>query len=161
MISSLATYVPPKLVTNADLEKVVEVTDARIRERTGIRERHVVDRGSATSDLAKEAAEKAIERAGLLPDDIGLIIVGTSDAGHDVSEYGVFTSSEDRRQHSWGFDLSAACSAFTYAITTASQMVATGAHDHALVVGADVMSSIIDSRIDRLACCSGMVLGQS
>ena len=151
MISSLATYVPPKLVTNADLEKVVETTDAWIRERTGIRERHVVDRGVATSDLAKEAAVKAIERAGLSPDDIGLIIVGTVTPDMMFPSTACLLQAKIGARHAWGFDLSAACSAFTYAITTASQMVATGAHDHALVVGADVMSSIIDYQ-DRSTC---------
>src|SRR5207244_3661168 len=76
-ITSLATYVPPRLITNADLERMVETTDEWILKRTGIRERHVVDPGVATSDLGREAAVKAIANAGLVPDDIGLIIVGT------------------------------------------------------------------------------------
>ena len=76
-IASLATYVPPRLLTNADLEKMVETTDAWILQRTGIRQRHVVEPGVATSDLGKEAAVKAIANAGLTPDDIGVIIVGT------------------------------------------------------------------------------------
>jgi 3-oxoacyl-[acyl-carrier-protein] synthase-3 len=150
-IASLATYVPPRLLTNADLEQMVETSDEWILQRTGIRERHIVDPGTATSDLAKEAAVTAIERAGLTPDDIGLIVVGT------VTPDMMFPSTACLLQHkigahrAWGFDLSAACSAFTYALTTASQMVATGAHEHALVVGADVMSSIIDYR-DRATC---------
>ena len=76
-IRSLATYVPPRLLTNADLEKLVDTTDEWILQRTGIRERHIVDPGVATSDLASEAALEAIRRAGLTPDDIGVIIVGT------------------------------------------------------------------------------------
>ena len=150
-IASLATYVPPRVLTNADLEKLVETTDEWILQRTGIRERHVVDPGVATSDLAKEAALKAIERAGLTPDDIGFIIVGT------VTPDMMFPSTARLLQHkigahrAWGFDLSAACSAFTYALSTASQIVAGGAHEHALVVGADVMTSIIDYQ-DRATC---------
>ena len=76
-IASLATYVPPKVLTNADLEKMVETSDDWIMQRVGIRERHIVDKGIATSDLGKEAALLAIERAGLTPDDITLILVGT------------------------------------------------------------------------------------
>ena len=150
-IASLATYVPPKLVTNADLEKLIDTTDEWIRERTGIRERHVVDRGVATSDLATEAAVKAIQRAGLSPDDIGLIIVGTVTPDMMFPSTACLLQAKIGARHAWGFDLSAACSAFTYAITTASQIVSTGAHDHALVVGADVMSSIIDYE-DRSTC---------
>jgi 3-oxoacyl-[acyl-carrier-protein] synthase-3 len=150
-IRSLATYVPPRVLTNADLERLVDTTDEWILQRTGIRERHIVDPGVATSDLGKEAALKAIEKAGLTPDDIGLIVVGT------VTPDMLFPSTACLVQHkigahrAWGFDLSAACSAFTYALTAASQFVASGAHEHALVVGADVMSSIIDYR-DRATC---------
>ena len=150
-IASLATYVPPKVLTNADLEKMVETTDDWIMQRVGIRERHIVDAGVATSDLGKEAALLAIERAGITPEDISLIIVGT------VTPDMMFPSTACLIQHkigakkAWGFDISAACSAFTYSLTTASQMVATGAHKHALVVGADVMSSIIDYK-DRTTC---------
>jgi 3-oxoacyl-[acyl-carrier-protein] synthase III len=150
-IKSLATYVPPHVLTNADLEKMVDTTDEWILQRTGIRERHIVDAGVATSDLGKEAAIKAIAGAGISPDDIGVIIVGT------VTPDMMFPSTACLIQHkigasrAWGFDLSAACSAFTYSVTTASQLVASGAHDHALVVGADVMSSIIDYK-DRSTC---------
>ena len=150
-IRSLATYVPPRVLTNADLEKLVDTTDEWILQRTGIRERHIVDPGVGTSDLGTQAAMMAIERAGLTPQDIGVIVVGT------VTPDMIFPSTACLIQHkigasqAWGFDLSAACSAFTYALTTASQFVATGAHDHALVVGADVMSSIIDYK-DRSTC---------
>ena len=150
-IRSLATYVPPRVLTNSDLEKMVETTDEWILQRTGIRERHIVDPGVATSDLAKEAALKAIEKAGLTPDDIGVIVVGT------VTPDMLFPSTACLVQHkigahrAWGFDLSAACSAFTYALTAASQLVAAGCHEHALVIGADVMSSIIDYK-DRSTC---------
>jgi 3-oxoacyl-[acyl-carrier-protein] synthase-3 len=150
-IRSLATYVPPRLLTNADLEKMVETSNDWILQRTGIRERHIADPGVGTSDLAREAAAEAIARAGLVPDDIGIIVVGT------VTPDMMFPSTACLLQHkigahrAWGFDLSAACSAFTYALTVGSQLVATGAHDHALVVGADVMSSIIDYT-DRATC---------
>jgi len=150
-IKSLATYVPPRLLTNADLEKMVDTTDEWIMQRTGIRQRHIVDPGVATSDLAAEAAKEAIKRAGLTPDDIDLIIVGT------VTPDMLFPSTACLVQHkigahkAWGFDLSAACSAFTYALTVGSQLVAAGNVKNALVIGADVMSSIIDYT-DRATC---------
>jgi 3-oxoacyl-[acyl-carrier-protein] synthase III len=150
-ISALATYVPPRVLTNADLEKMVETSDEWILQRTGIRERHIVDGGVATSDLGTEAAAKAIERAGLTPDDIGVIVVGTVTPDMFFPSTACLIQHKIRAKRAWGFDLSAACSAFTYAVTTASQFVASGAHEHALVVGADVMSSIIDYK-DRATC---------
>jgi len=150
-IRSLATYVPPRLLTNSDLEKMVDTTDEWILQRTGIRERHVVDPGMATSDLAKEAALKAIAQAGLTPDDIGLIVVGTVTPDMLFPSTACLLQHKIGAHHAWGFDLSAACSAFTYALTAASQIVSAGCHEHALVVGADVMSSIIDYK-DRATC---------
>jgi 3-oxoacyl-[acyl-carrier-protein] synthase III len=139
------------VLTNADLEKLVDTNDEWILQRTGIRERHIVDPGVGTSDLGKEAAINAIAKAGLTPDDIGFIVVGTVTPDMMFPSTACLVQTKIGARHSWGFDLSAACSAFTYALTTASQMVATGAHDHALVVGADVMSSIIDYK-DRATC---------
>lgn len=150
-IRSLATYVPPRLLTNADLEKMVDTTDEWILQRTGIRERHIVDPGIATSDLAKEAALKAIEQAGLTPDDIGLIVVGTVTPDMLFPSTACLVQHKIGAKHAWGFDLSAACSAFTYALTAGTQIVSAGCHDHALVIGADVMSSIIDYK-DRATC---------
>jgi len=150
-IASLATYVPPRVLTNADLEKMVETSDEWILQRTGIRERHIVDPGVATSDLGVEAATRAIANAGLTPDDIGVIVVGTVTPDMMFPSTACLIQHRIGAHHAWGFDLSAACSAFTYALTTASQFVASGAHEHALVVGADVMSSIIDYK-DRATC---------
>jgi 3-oxoacyl-[acyl-carrier-protein] synthase-3 len=150
-IASLATYVPPRLLTNADLERMVDTSDEWILQRTGIRERHIVEPGVGTSELGREAAVKAIEQAGLTPDDIGVIIVGTVTPDMMFPSTACLIQHKIGAHHAWGFDLSAACSAFTYALSTASQFVATGAHEHALVVGADVMSSIIDYK-DRATC---------
>src|SRR5471032_3749 len=130
---------------------MVETTDDWIMQRVGIRERHIVDKGVATSDIGKEAALLAIERAGLTPADISLIIVGTVTPDMMFPSTACLIQDKIGARKAWGFDISAACSAFTYSLTTASQMVATGAHKHALVVGADVMSSIIDYK-DRTTC---------
>src|SRR6476469_6502870 len=151
MIRSLATYVPPNVLSNADLEKMLDTTDEWIMQRVGIRERHIAAPGVATSDLGKEAAVEAIAGAGLTPDDIGFIVVGTVTPDMMFPSTACLLQHKIGAHHAWGFDLSAACSAFTYSLTTASQMVASGAHDHALVVGADVMSSIIDYK-DRATC---------
>jgi 3-oxoacyl-[acyl-carrier-protein] synthase-3 len=150
-IKSLATYVPPRVLTNADLEKMVETSDEWILQRTGIRERHIVDPGVATSDLAKEAALEAIKRAGLTPADLDLIIVGTVTPDMLFPSTACLVQDKIGATRAWGFDLSAACSAFTYALTVGSQMIAAGAANHVLVIGADVMSSIIDYT-DRATC---------
>jgi len=150
-IASLATYVPPRVLTNENLEKIVDTSDEWILKRTGIRERHIVDPGVATSDLAKEASLSAIDQAGLTADDIGFIVVGTSTPDMMFPSTACLLQDKIGESHAWGFDLSAACSGFTYSLTTAVQMVASGCHDHALVVGADVMSSIIDYK-DRSTC---------
>jgi 3-oxoacyl-[acyl-carrier-protein] synthase-3 len=150
-ISGLSTYVPPRVLTNADLERLVETSDEWILQRTGIRERHLVDPGVATSDLSKVAAEGAMKEAGLTPDDIGFIVVGTTTPDTIFPSTACMLQDKIGAHRAWGFDLGAACSGFTYALTTAWQMVAGGAHDHALVVGADVMSSIIDYT-DRTTC---------
>lgn len=165
-IKSLATYVPPKLLTNADLERMVETTDEWILQRTGIRERHIVEPGVATSDLAKEAALKALAKAGVTPDQVDVIIVGTVTPDMFFPSTACLLQNKIGATRAWGFDLSAACSAFTYALTVGSQLVASGAANTVLVVGADVMSSIIDYT-DRSTCvlfgdgAGAVVLGPS
>jgi 3-oxoacyl-[acyl-carrier-protein] synthase III len=150
-ISALGTYVPPRLLTNADLEKMVDTTNDWIMTRVGIRERHIVEKGVATSDLAVEAAKKALAQRGFAPTDIETLIVGT------VTPDMLFPSTACLVQHklgakgAWGFDVSAACSAFLYSLQTGAQFIATGVHKRVLVIGADVMSSIIDYA-DRATC---------
>jgi len=150
-IASLATYVPPKLLTNADLEKMVETSDEWIVQRTGIRSRHIAEPGVGTSELATKAALLAIERAGLTPDQIDFIVVGTTTPDMMFPSTACLVQHAIGATNAWGFDLGAACSGFTYALTTAANMVSTGASKHALVIGADVMSSIIDYT-DRATC---------
>ncbi len=150
-ITALGTYVPPRVLSNKDLEKMVDTTDEWIMERTGIRERHLVEKGMATSDLAAEAARKALVQRQVQPKDVGAIIVAT------VTPDMFFPSTACLVQHklgavgTWGFDLSAACSAFVYALQAGAQFVCTGAHKNVLVIGADVMSSVIDYT-DRATC---------
>jgi 3-oxoacyl-[acyl-carrier-protein] synthase-3 len=150
-ISALGTYVPPRLLTNADLEKMVETNDQWIQERTGIRQRHLVDKGVATSDISCEAARKALASAGFPASELEAIIVGT------VTPDMLFPSTACLVQHklnaagAWGFDLSAACSGFVYALQCGAQLIQTGAHKKVLVIGADVMSAIIDYT-DRATC---------
>ncbi len=150
-ISALGTYVPPRLLTNQDLEKMVETTDEWIMSRVGIRERHIVDKGVATSDLGTEAAKKALAARGIDPSDIEAVIVAT------VTPDMMFPCTAALVQHKlgakdvWGFDMNAACSSFVYALQAGTQFVKSGAHKKVLVIGADVMSSIIDYT-DRATC---------
>ncbi len=150
-ISALGTYVPPRLLTNKDLEKLVETTDQWIMERTGIRERHIVDAGVATSDLGVEAAKKALAERGIAASDLDAILVGT------VTPDMFFPATACLVQHKlgakgvWGCDLSAACSAFVYALQVGAQFIQSGAHQKVMVIGADTMTSIIDYT-DRATC---------
>lgn len=150
-IAGLSTFVPPRVLTNDDLEKLVETSNEWILQRTGIKERHIVDPGVATSDLAREAALGAMLQAGVTADQIGFIVVGTTTPDTIFPSTACMLQDKIGARHAWGFDLGAACSGFTYALTTGAQMVATGAHDYVLCVGADVMSSIIDYT-DRTTC---------
>ena len=150
-ISALGTYVPPRVLSNADLEKMVETSNDWILERTGIRERHLADKGVATSDLAVEAARRALAERGIPAREIEAILVAT------VTPDMFFPSTACLVQHklgangAWGFDLSAACSAFLYALQTGAQYISTGMHKKVMVIGSDVMSSIIDYT-DRATC---------
>jgi 3-oxoacyl-[acyl-carrier-protein] synthase III len=150
-ISALGIYVPPRLLTNADLEKLVDTNDQWIMERVGIRERHLVDKGVATSDLAVEAAKRALAERGIDASDLDAIIVGTVTPDMFFPSTACLVQDKLGAKNVWGFDLSAACSAFVYALQTGAQFVATGSHKRVLVIGADVMSSIIDYT-DRATC---------
>ncbi len=150
-ISSLGTYVPPRLLTNADLERMVETNDRWITERTGIRERHIVDKGVATSDLATEAARNCLEKAGVDAGEVDTILVATVTPDMFFPATACLVQYKLGATKAWGFDLSAACSGFVYALQVGAKLVESGAHKKVLVIGADVMSSIIDYT-DRSTC---------
>ena len=150
-ISAVGTYVPPRLLTNADLEKMVATNDEWITERTGIRERHIVDKGVATSDLAAEAARRCLAKRGLEPSDLDPIIVATVTPDMLFPASACLVQEKLGAKGAWGFDLSAACSGFIYALQVGAKLVESGAHKKVMVIGADVMSSIIDYT-DRTTC---------
>ena len=150
-ISSLGRYVPPSLLTNFDLEKMVDTSNQWILERTGIVQRHIVDKGMATSDLAVEAARRCLALRGMDPKDVEVIIVASVTPDHMFPATACLVQDRLGAKGAWGFDISAACSGFVYALVTGSQFISTGAHKRVLVIGADVMSSIIDYT-DRATC---------
>lgn len=150
-ISALGTYVPPGVLTNADLEKLVDTSDEWIMTRVGIRERHIAKKGVASSDLAVHAAQKALTHRHLKPADIEAIIVGTVTPDMFFPSTACLVQEKLGAKGAWGFDLSAACSAFIFSLQTGAQFIGTGAHKRVLVIGADVMSSIIDYT-DRATC---------
>jgi len=149
-ISGLGAYLPEKVLTNFDLEKMVETTDEWIRTRTGIHERHIAAPSQCASDLGQFAAQQAIKNAGLTPQDIELVLCAT------ITPDMFFPSTACGIQNKIGancgaFDLAAACSGFIYALATADAYVKSGLHKHVLVVGSEVISKFIDWK-DRSTC---------
>ncbi len=150
-ISSVGAYVPPRLLTNAELETMVATNDQWITERTGIRERHIVEKGVATSDLAVEAAKACLAKRGIAPSELDAILVATVTPDMMFPATACIVQDKLGAPHAWGFDLSAACSGFLYALQVGAKLVESGAHKYVLVIGADVMSSIVDYT-DRSTC---------
>jgi 3-oxoacyl-[acyl-carrier-protein] synthase-3 len=150
-ITSVGRFLPERVMTNADLEKIVDTNDEWIRTRTGIEARHVVERGTPTSELCLRAARQCLELRGVTPDEIDLIIVATITPDMVFPATACILQDKLKATRAWGFDISAACSGFVYALTTGAQFVQNGAHKKVLVLGADVMSSILDYQ-DRATC---------
>jgi 3-oxoacyl-[acyl-carrier-protein] synthase-3 len=150
-ITGVAGYVPPKVLTNADLEKLVETNDEWIRSRTGIRERHIAEAGTASSHLATEAAKTLLSKTKTDPSEIDLIIVASVTPDMFFPATACLVQDRLGAKRAWGFDLSAACSGFAYALTVGAQFVGSGAHRKVVVIGSDVMSSILDYK-DRATC---------
>jgi 3-oxoacyl-[acyl-carrier-protein] synthase-3 len=144
MITALGRYLPPRIVTNHDLAKMVETNHQWIVERTGIHERRWVEKGTPTSELAVKAIDELLKQRGIEADQIDLIIVATVTPDMFFPSTACVIQDKVRATRAWGFDVSAACSSFLYALTTGAQFIETGRHEKVLVVGADVMTSILD-----------------
>lgn len=150
-ITGVAGYVPPTVMTNTDLAKFVDTNDEWIRTRTGIRERHVAEPGVASSHLATEAAKQLLAKTGTDPAEIGLIIVASVTPDMLFPATACLVQDRIGATHAWGFDLSAACSGFAYALTVGAQFAASGAHKKVLAIGSDKMTSILNYE-DRATC---------
>ena len=142
-ITAVGHYVPEKVVTNFDLEKLVDTNDEWIRTRTGIRERRVAESG-ATSDLAVPAVQNLLKNRGIGAEQIDVIIFATVTPDMFFAATACVLQEKIGAKNAWGFDISAACSGFVYAISVGTQLIETGAYKKVLVVGADKMSSIMD-----------------
>ena len=150
-ITGVAGYVPPRVMTNHDLEKIVDTSDEWIRTRTGIRERHVVDNGMASSHMATEAAKQLLANTYTDPSEIDLIIVASVTPDMLFPATACLVQDRIGAKKAWGFDLSAACSGFVYAMTVAAQFVGSGAHKKVLAIGSDAMTTILNYQ-DRATC---------
>jgi len=150
-ISSVGTYVPPRLLTNADLERMVATNDQWITERTGIRQRHIAEKGVGSSDLGAEAARVCLEKRGIAASEVEAIIVATVTPDMLFPATACLIQEKIGAKGAWGFDLSAACSGFPYALQVGAKLVESGMQKKVMVIGADTMSSIIDYK-DRATC---------
>ncbi|MEN8764876.1 MAG: beta-ketoacyl-ACP synthase III [Wenyingzhuangia sp.] len=151
-ITAVGKYVPDDVLTNKELEKIVETNDEWITTRTGIKERRILkDKDKPTSYLAIKAAEDLIQKKGLDPKEIDLVLVGTATPDMNVASTAVHVATQIGAINAFGYDLQAACSSFLYAMSTAASYIESGRYKKVLIIGADKMSSIIDYE-DRATC---------
>ena len=150
-ITALGCYTPPGVLTNFDLEKMVDTTNQWILERTGIKERHIAAPEVATSDLAAEAARIALQSRGVAAEELDAILVATVTPDMMFPATACLVQHQIGAKHAWGFDLVAACAGFLYGLSTAAHLVAAGTHQKVMVIGADTISRIIDYK-DRSTC---------
>lgn len=151
-ITAIQGYVPPDLLTNADLEKMVDTTDEWIRSRTGISERHILKgEGKGTSDMAVECVKGICAKRGISPEEIDLLICCTVTPDHVFPATANIICDKAGAKNAWGFDLGAACSGFLFGLATGAQFIESGKHKKVVVVGADKMSAIVDYT-DRTTC---------
>lgn len=151
-ITAVAGYVPEDLLTNADLEKMVDTNDEWIRTRTGISQRHILkDPAKATSDMGAEAVKELCKKRGIDPTEIELVICATVTADMPFPATANLITYKIGATNAWGWDLNAACSGFLYALATGAQFIESGKHKKVVIVGADKMSSIVDYT-DRTTC---------
>jgi 3-oxoacyl-[acyl-carrier-protein] synthase-3 len=149
-ITAVSHYVPEKILSNSDFEKMVETNDEWIRTRTGIRERHILEKGP-TSDLAVKAVQQLLTNRGIRAEDIDLIIVATITPDMILPTTACLVQDRIGARNAWAFDLNAACSGFLYALSVGARFIETGVHSKVVIVGADKMSSITDYS-DRNTC---------
>jgi 3-oxoacyl-[acyl-carrier-protein] synthase-3 len=150
-ITALGTYVPPQVLTNQDLEKMVDTNDQWILERTGIRERHVLAKGLGVSNICVEAAKKCLAARGIEPTEVEAIIVGTVTPDMMFPSTACLVQDKIGAKGAWGFDVSAGCSGFVFALQAGVKLVESGAHSKVLVIGADANTRMTDYT-DRATC---------
>ena len=150
-ITAVAKYLPKRILTNADLEKMVDTSDEWIVSRTGISERRIVSDGEATSDMCTRVTEQLLKKRGISAEELDVIIVGTVTPDMPLPSTAALIQDRIGAKNAWGFDLSAACSGFLFAIESGSKLVESGKYQKIVVIGADTMSSIINYE-DRETC---------
>jgi len=150
-IISTGSYLPQKIVTNIELAKTVETSDEWIVERTGINQRHIAAEGELTSDIAAKAATYAIEKSGLKAEEIEMIILATTTPDLTFPATATTVQAKIGAKNAFAFDIQAVCSGFVFALTTADNFIKTGQVKNALVIGADILSRIVDWK-DRNTC---------
>lgn len=150
-IIGTGSYAPKKVLTNQDLERMVETSDEWITERTGIKERRIAAEGETTSDMAAKAAKKALEMAGIEPDDVDTVIVATVTPDMDFPSTACFVQHKIKAHKAASFDVAAACSGFLYALSVADSLIKSGNSRYVLVIGAEIFSRITDWT-DRNTC---------
>ena len=150
-ITATAKYIPEKILSNLDLEKIVDTTDDWIKSRTGITKRHIVQEGEATSDMCANIAKHLLKSSGKTPEEIDIIIIATSTPDHFVVSTAAIVQDKIGAINAWGYDLTAACTGFIFALETGARLIESGKYKNAIIIGADTMSSIIDYK-DRNTC---------
>ena len=150
-ITSTAHHVPEKILTNHDIEKMVQTSDEWIQNRTGIKQRHIVSEGEASSDLSTHVAKKLLSARGIDAGEIDVIIVGTVTPDHLTPSTAAIVQNNINAENAWAFDLSAACSGFLFGLETGSKLIESGDYKKVMVIGVDTMTSILDFK-DRETC---------
>ena len=150
-ITATAHYLPKRVLTNAELEKMVDTSDEWIRSRTGISERHIVAENEASSDMATEVAKALLKKRGISGNDVDVIIIATVTPDHFTPSTAALVQMNIEAENAWGFDLNAACTGYLYALETGNKLVSSGAYNNVMVIGVDAMSSILDFT-DRDTC---------
>lgn len=151
IIVGTGSYSPEKILTNKDMESIIDTTDEWITQRTGIKQRHIVEEGETTADLGEKAAKAALENAGLTTDDLDMIILATSTPNNTFPATSVEIQNRLGMHHGAAFDVQAVCSGFVFALTTADQYIKSGYAKRILVIGAETFSRLLDWE-DRTTC---------